>query len=55
MEVKDIIDNVSKGDNVNATKAFNNIIDGKLKDALQAKKVEVASKLVQKYDTQEEE
>jgi len=55
MEVKDMIDKVAAGDNVNATKAFNNIIDGKLKDALQAKKVEVASNLVQRKQEQDEE
>ena len=46
--IKDIIDKLRNGDNVNAEKAFNTAMAGKMNDALDAKKVELASGMVQR-------
>jgi len=46
--IKDIIDRLRNGDNVNAEKAFNTAMAGKMNDALDAKKVELASSMVQR-------
>ena len=46
MEIADIIKKVEAGDNVNANKAFDTVMGQKLKDALDAKKVEIASSMV---------
>jgi len=46
MEIADIIKKVEAGDNVNANKAFDTVMGQKLKDALDAKKIELASSMV---------
>ncbi len=46
--IKDIINKLRDGDNVNAEKAFNTAMADKQTDALDAKKVEIASTMVQK-------
>ena len=46
--IKDIINRLKDGDNVNAEKAFNTAMADKQTDALDAKKVEIASTMVQR-------
>ena len=46
MEIADIIKKVEAGDNVNASKAFDTVMGQKLKDALDAKKIELASSMI---------
>jgi|TARA_R110002074_G_scaffold323814_1_gene494243 hypothetical protein len=46
MEIADIIKKVEAGDNVNAGKAFDTVMAIKMKDALDAKKIELASSMV---------
>ena len=46
--IKDIIDRLRDGDNVNAEKAFNAAMAEKQSDALDAKKVDIASTMVQR-------
>ena len=46
MEITDIIKKVEAGDNVNANKAFDTVMGQKLKDALDAKKIELASSMI---------
>ncbi len=46
MEIADIIKKVEAGDNVNAGKAFDTVMGQKLKDALDAKKIELATSMV---------
>jgi hypothetical protein len=46
MEIADIIKKVETGDNVNAGKAFDPVMAIKMKDALDAKKIELASSMV---------
>ena len=46
MEIADIIKKVGTGDNVNANKAFDTVMATKLKDALDAKKIELATSMV---------
>jgi hypothetical protein len=48
--IKDIIGKLRDGDNINAEKAFNTAMAGKMSDALDAKKVELASTMVQRKD-----
>lgn len=55
MDIVDLIDNISKGDNVNAKKDFDTIIGQKLTAALDAKKIEIASQMVQPATQTEEE
>jgi len=54
MDVLQLIDNVGKGDNVNAKKDFDTVIGQKLTAALDAKKIEIASQLGQPKQTEEE-
>lgn len=46
MEIADIIKKVEAGDNVNAGKAFDTVMGQKMKDALDAKKIELATSMV---------
>jgi len=46
MEIADIIKKVEAGDNVNAGKAFDTVMGQKLKDALDSKKIELASSMI---------
>ena len=51
--IKDIINKLRDGDNVNAEKAFNTAMADKQTDALDAKKVELAGSMA-KQKTEEE-
>ena len=51
----DLIDNVKGGDNVKAGKQFDGIMAQKLQDALDAKKIEIASSMCKKSSDNEEE
>ena len=46
MKIADIIKKVGAGDNVNANKAFDTVMGQKMKDALDAKKIELATSMV---------
>ena len=50
-----LINRLRDGDNVNAEKAFNTAMAGKMTDALDAKKVELASSMVQRDVKEPEE
>jgi len=54
MEVTDIIKQVNDGDNVNANKSFDTVMSTKLKDALDAKKIELASSMIDRKVSVEE-
>lgn len=54
MDVLDLINNIKQGDNVEAKKGFDSVIGQKLTDALDAKKIEIASQLGQPKQTEEE-
>ena len=54
MEVTDIIKQVNNGDNVNANKSFDTVMGTKLKDALDAKKIELASSMIDRKVSVEE-
>jgi len=55
MNVNDLILNLNDGDNVSANKQFKTVMADKLTAALDAKKVEVASSMVQRNVAEEEE
>jgi len=55
MAVNDLIQNLKDGDNVKATKEFEGIMADKMTAALDAKKVEIASGLVQRKVAEKEE
>ena len=55
MEVENIINNLKDGDNVAASKAFNAVMQDKLSTALDAKKIEIASGLIQRKKEEIEE
>jgi len=55
MDVVELIDNVKSGNNVAAKKGFETIMSQKLTAALDAKKIEIASKLGQPKETEQEE
>lgn len=46
--IKDIITRLKDGDNVNAKKSFDSAMADKMQDSLDAKKVELASTMVQR-------
>ena len=54
MEVTDIIKQVNNGDNVNANKSFDTVMATKLKDALDAKKIELAGSMIDRKVSVEE-
>ena len=54
MDVVQLIDNVKNGDNVSAKKSFDTLMGQKLTAALDAKKIELASKIGQTKETEEE-
>ena len=45
MNTNDLVDTIKTGDNVKANKAFNEVMSSKIKDALDAKKIDVASSM----------
>lgn len=55
MAVNDLIKNLKDGDNVKANKEFEGIMADKISASLDAKKVEIASGLVQRKQDAEEE
>lgn len=55
MDIVDLIDNISKGDNVTARKDFDTLMGQKLSAALDAKKIEIASQMGQPATQTEEE
>lgn len=55
MEVENIINNLKDGNNVEASKAFNDVMSDKLRTALDAKKIELASTLIQRKTADGEE
>lgn len=54
MSIENIINDVKKGDNVNAGKNFNSVMADKLTAALDAKKIEIASSMGNKEAKEEE-
>ena len=54
-ETKDIIDALSDGDNLGAEEAFKGSITGKVADALEVKRKEVANSFVKTQVNQEED
>lgn len=56
MNVENLISSLGKGDNVSANKEFNSIMADKMTAAINAKKIEVASKIGKvSLEVQEEE
>lgn len=55
MAVNDLIKNLKDGDNVKANKEFEGIMADKMTAALDARKIEIASGLVQRKQEAEEE
>ena len=53
--INDLIDNVGKGNNVAAGKAFDTVIAQKLQAALDAKKIEIASGIGKEKTSEDEE
>tara|TARA_B100000131_G_scaffold226689_1_gene218312 strand:+ start:10190 stop:10378 length:189 start_codon:yes stop_codon:yes gene_type:complete len=53
MSTTELIDQIKDGDNVKAGKTFDNIMKSKLNDALDAKKIEIASTLGRSEEEQE--
>jgi hypothetical protein len=46
---------VKDGDNINAGKAFNTVMADKLQTALDAKKIEIASSMIQRKTAEQED
>jgi hypothetical protein len=56
MNIDDLILNIKDGNNVNANKQFNTVMADKMTAALDAKKIEIASGMIQrKAEEQQEE
>lgn len=55
MTIEELIDNVGKGDNIGAGKAFDGVIAQKLQAALDAKKIQIASSIGKPSDEKSEE
>jgi hypothetical protein len=53
--INDLIDNVGKGDNVAAGKAFDTVIAQKLQAALDARKIDIASSIGKEQSSEDEE
>jgi len=54
MTTENLVKNLQNGDNVNANKEFNTLMADKLTAAIEAKKIEVASSLIQRKTEKEE-
>ncbi len=54
MAINELIKNLNDGDNVNANKQFNTVMADKMAAALDAKKIEIASGMVQRKTAEEE-
>ena len=55
MNVNELIQNLNDGDNVKANKQFKTVMADKLSAALDAKKIEIASSMVQRKEAELEE
>ena len=55
MNVNELIQNLNDGDNVKANKEFKTVMADKLSAALDAKKIEIASSMVQRKEAESEE
>ena len=55
MNVNDLIKNLNDGDNVNAGKQFNTVMADKMAAALDAKKIEIASGMIQRKEVEQQE
>lgn len=55
MAVNDLIQNLKDGDNVKANKEFEGIMADKMTAALDAKKIEIASGLIQRKAAEKQE
>lgn len=55
MTIENLVKNLQDGDNVNAGKEFNTLMADKLTAAIDAKKIEIASNLVQRKKEEEKE
>ena len=53
MSTNELIDNIKNGDNVKANKSFDTLMKSKLNDALDAKKVDLASSIGKSEDEPE--
>jgi len=53
MNVNELIKNLQDGDNVSANKQFNTVMADKMTAALDAKKIEIASGMVQRKTSEE--
>ena len=53
MSTNELIDNIANNDNVKANKSFDSLMKSKLNDALDAKKVEIASSVGKSIDEPE--
>tara|TARA_B110000444_G_scaffold240818_1_gene256531 strand:+ start:92 stop:265 length:174 start_codon:yes stop_codon:yes gene_type:complete len=54
MAMNELIKNLNNGDNVNANKEFNSLMADKMAAALDAKKIEVASGMIQRNTAEKE-
>ena len=54
MNVNKLIKNLQDGDNVSANRQFNTVMADKMTAALDAKKIEIASGMVQRKTSEEE-
>jgi len=54
MAVNELIQNLNDGDNVKANKEFNTIMADKMAAALDAKKIEIASGMIQRKAAEKE-
>ena len=54
MAVNELIKNLNDGDNVKANKEFNTLMADKMAAALDAKKIEIASGMIQRKVAEEE-
>jgi len=54
MSVENLVNHLKDGDNVKANKEFDGILGQKITDALDAKKIELASTLIQRNKEEQE-
>lgn len=54
MSVENLVNHLKDGDNVKANKEFDGVIGQKISDALDAKKIELASTLIQRNKEEQE-
>lgn len=55
MSIENLINDIKDGNNVQANKTFDNVIADKVTAALDARKIEIASGLVQRKQAEKEE